>query len=167
MPVDFLSLFNTLNSTGIRYVVTGGLAAVLHGVDRLTADVDLAIDLSADASAALVLLLTDAGYRPAAPVDPMEFAQEAIRNLWMRERGMKVFSLWDQQSRRPTVDLMLDNPIPFDELYGHSTLVYFRGTPIRVASIPDLIRMKQYAGRPQDLSDIARLEEILRARPQT
>jgi hypothetical protein len=167
MPVDFLSLFITLNSTGIRYVVTGGLAAVLHGVDRLTADVDLAIDLSADAPAALVRLLTDAGFKPVAPVNPMDFAQEKIRNLWMRERGMKVFSFWDQQGRRPTIDVMLDNPIPFDELHGHSTQVYFRGTPIRVASIPDLIRMKQYAGRPQDLADIARLEEILSARPQT
>jgi len=165
--VDFLSLFILLNSAGIRYVVAGGLAAVLHGVDRLTSDVDLAIDLSRDAPAVLMRLLTNASFRPVAPVDPMDFAQENTRNLWMRERGMKVFSLWDQQGRRPTIDLMLDNPIPFDELHAHSTLVHFRGTPIRVASIPDLIRMKQYAGRPKDLADITRLDEILRARPPT
>lgn len=39
MPVDFLGLFSALNRDGVRYVLVGGLAAVLHGVDRITADV--------------------------------------------------------------------------------------------------------------------------------
>jgi len=165
--VDFLSLFILLNGTDLPYVITGGLAAVLHGVDRLTADVDLAIDLSADAPAVLMRLLTDAGFRPFAPVNPLDFANEVTRNLWMHERGMKVFSLWDQQGRRPTIDVMLDCPISFEELHDRSTLVHYRSTPIRVASIPDLIRMKQHAGRPKDLADITRLDEILRASPPT
>jgi hypothetical protein len=76
---------------------------------------------------------------------------------------MKVFSFWDRDHRRPTIDVMLDNPVPFGELYERSGQVTFRATPIRIASIRDLIRMKQYAGRPQDIADIVRLEEILKA----
>jgi hypothetical protein len=142
--VDFLSLFVLLNGAGVPYVVTGGLAVVLHGVDRLTADVDLAIDLTTGAPRQLVEQLTTAGYRPAAPVDPL---------------GL----FWDRDHRRPTIDVMLDNPVPFGELYERSGQVTFRATPIRIASIRDLIRMKQYAGRPQDIADIVRLEEILKA----
>jgi hypothetical protein len=79
---------------------------------------------------------------------------------------MKVFSFWDQSNLRPTLDVMLDNPVPFPELLAGSIEVNFRDTPIRVAGIAELIRMKRYAGRPQDLADIARLETILSAGPK-
>ena len=50
MPTDFIGLFTLLAAARIRFVVVGGLALLLHGLDRLTADVDLAIDLSTDAA---------------------------------------------------------------------------------------------------------------------
>ena len=160
MPVDFLSLFTLLNGTGIRYVVTGGLAALLHGVDHLTPDVALAVDSSTDAPASLMNVLTECGYKPVASGNFMDIAQEVTRSQWMRERGMKVFSLWDQQGRRPVVDLTLDSPVAFDELYDRSTLVHFRGTPLRIASIEHLIRMKQRVPRPKDPADTARLRDL-------
>jgi uncharacterized membrane protein len=69
-----------------------------------------------------------------APVKPMELADEAIRQGWVRDRGMKVFSFWDTRNLRPTVDLMLDNPIAFDHLYRDSIEMTYRGIFIRVAS---------------------------------
>jgi hypothetical protein len=47
----YLPLFQALNESGARYVVVGGLATVLHGCSRLTADVDLVIDLDPSAVA--------------------------------------------------------------------------------------------------------------------
>lgn len=41
LPLDFRSVFAALERGGVRYVTVGGLATVLHGVDRLTADIDL------------------------------------------------------------------------------------------------------------------------------
>ena len=43
-------LFRVLNASGTRYVVVGGGATVLHGYTRLTADVDLMIDLEREAA---------------------------------------------------------------------------------------------------------------------
>lgn len=40
MASDFRGLFSLLESQGIRYVLVGGLAALLHGVDRVTADIE-------------------------------------------------------------------------------------------------------------------------------
>ena len=40
MPL-YEPLFRTLNASGARYVVVGGVATVLHGYARLTADIDL------------------------------------------------------------------------------------------------------------------------------
>lgn len=45
MPVDFLSLFELLDAQRVRYVLVGGLALVLHGIDRVTADIEQLITL--------------------------------------------------------------------------------------------------------------------------
>ena len=44
MPTDFIGLFAILAAARVRFVLVGGLALVLHGLDRLTADVDLVIE---------------------------------------------------------------------------------------------------------------------------
>jgi hypothetical protein len=41
----FEPLFKALNDAEVRYLVVGGLAVVLHGHPRLTANVDLVVDL--------------------------------------------------------------------------------------------------------------------------
>jgi len=41
------------------------------------------------------------------------------------------------------------------------------GTPVRIASIPDLIRLKRMAGRPLDEADIAALESIMQRQEET
>jgi hypothetical protein len=48
-PVEFERVISALNDTGVDYVIVGGIAVVLHGVDRLTADLDLVMDLEPDA----------------------------------------------------------------------------------------------------------------------
>ncbi len=133
VPTDIRALFAMLEARQLRYVVVGGLALVLHGVDRLTADVDIAMDLAPDAAARLVAALTETGYRPMAPVDAKLLAEPDVRAGWHRDRNMQVFSFWDSTGRRPTID---------------------------VASISHLIRLKELAGRAQDLADIKRLRAI-------
>ena len=161
MPTDFHSLFATLEARKLRYVVVGGLALVLHGVDRLTADIDLAVDLAPEAAGNLIATLLGTGYRPAAPVDARLFADPATRTVWRRERGMQVFSLWDTTGTRPTIDLFTESVIPFEELWRDAVTIKISGSlTIRVASIPHLIQLKEIAGRPQDLADIERLRVI-------
>jgi hypothetical protein len=162
MPTDFHSLFATLEARKLRYVVVGGLALVLHGVDRLTADIDLAVDLAPEAAGNLIATLLGTGYRPAAPVDARLFADPAMRTVWRRERGMQVFSLWDTTGARPTIDLFTEAVIPFEDLWnGAIAIEITQDLAIRVASIPHLIQLKEIAGRPQDLADIERLRLIV------
>jgi hypothetical protein len=161
-----MNLFVALNASGIRYVVIGGLATVLYGVDRLTADVAVIFDLASDSTAAAIDALTESGYRPLAPVNAADFADAATRSAWQRDHGMVVFSLWDSANRRPPVDILLDSVVPFENLWHYAVDMSFRGVVIKVASIVHLIRLKQHSGRPQDLADIARLQQIARTRQQ-
>jgi hypothetical protein len=161
MPTDFIGLFTLLAAARIRFVVVGGLALLLHGLDRLTADVDLVIDLSTDAAHDAVQALTSGGYRPMAPVDPMSLADPERRMDWQTTRGMKVFSFWDTTNARPTVDVMLAPVVTFDDLWADAAVVTIGGIEVRIASILHLIAMKESAGRIQDLADLERLRAKL------
>ena len=159
----FEPLFKALNDAGVRYVVVGGLAVVLHGHARLTVDVDLVVDLDEGQALRAIDALVRLGLRPRVPVNPRDFADRSIREAWIRERGMQVFSMFDPSNPMLVVDLFVDHPVPFEELWSRSQELELRDTIVRVASIPDLIRLKRLAGRPQDLADIEQLEAIMKA----
>ena len=151
----FEPIFQILNTAGVRYVVVGGLATVLHGYARLTADVDLAVDLAPEEATKMIQALVAKGFRPQIPVLPEEFANPAAREVWFREKHMRAFSM-------RVVDLLLKPEVPFEELLARSQEVMLNRTQIRIASIDDLIALKRQAGRPQDLADIEQLEIIRR-----
>lgn len=158
----FEPIFSALNDSHVRYVVVGGLATVLHGFARLTADIDMIVDLDPQEASRAVITLIDLGFRPRAPVDALQFADPQIRRMWFEEKGMRVMSLWDPTNPMREVDLFVESPIDFDLLWKQSELIHVRGVMIRIASIPDLIKMKRLAGRAEDLVDIEALEEIQR-----
>lgn len=160
----FEPLFEALNRAGVRYVVVGGFATVLHGHARLTADIDLVVDLVPDEARKAVETLTGLGFRPRAPVEPFAFADPAVRQQWVHEKGMRVFSLWNPANPMLEVDLFAEHPIDFEELWSRAEIIGLTRTLVRIASIRDLIRLKRLAGRPQDLADIEALEIILRRR---
>lgn len=140
----------------------GGLATVLHGYARLTADVDLAVDLAPEEATKMIRTLVTNGFRPQVPVSPEAFADPDSREVWLRDKHMMAFSLVDQANPMRVVDLLLKPDVPFETLFARSVEVALNDTMIRIASVDDLIALKRHAGRPQDLADIEQLEAIRR-----
>ena len=159
-------LFRALNESGTRYVVVGGVATVLHGYARLTADIDLILDLEESAAARAMQTLAGLGLRPRAPVDPEDFAVAGIREGWLQDKGMQVFSLFHPDNPLLSVDVFTNHPIDFESLFGRSNACNVGGISVRVASIPDLIYLKRLADRPRDRDDIEKLEAIARLKEQ-
>lgn len=160
----YLPLFRALNDAQVQYVVVGGLATVLHGYARMTADVDLVIDLEQTEAEKAVHTLLGLGLKSRLPVDPMQFAQADTRTTWINEKHMLVFSFYDPANPLHIVDLFVREPFPFKEMAARADIVNIDGVRIPVCAIPDLIELKRRAGRPRDLDDIAHLEELLRVR---
>ncbi len=156
----YLSLFKALNDSDVQYIVVGGIATILHGYVRATADVDLVVDLQIDEASKVISVLTKEGFKPKIPVQAMDFADEKKREQWINEKGMQVFSLYNPDNIGMTVDLFVDQPIPYQELYRRSIVMALDGISVRVCSIDDLITMKQQAGRHKDLADIEKLTII-------
>jgi hypothetical protein len=117
----FEPIFEALNRNHVRFVVVGGVAVVLHGHARLTADLDLAIDLSAPEARKAIDTLVGMGLRPRAPVDPYGFADGETPARGMDEEGMKVFSMWDPGNPMRAVDL------EFEELWAGPSWSSSRG----------------------------------------
>ena len=160
-PVRFFTpVFEALNGCGARYVVVGGFAVVLHGHMRLTHDVDLVVDLDAEPAREIVDALTVLGLIPRVPVKARDFANASIRERWVAEKGMQVFTMVDRTNPRLVVDLFVRRPFDFEALWNRAETIDLEGVPVRVAAIDDLIAMKRKAGRAQDLDDIRHLEWI-------
>ena len=104
------------------------------------------------------------GLVPRAPVELLDFAVPALRQAWIAEKGMRVFSLFDPAHPMREVDLFAESPLDFEILWRDSEVMDLGGGSVHVASIPHLVSLKRLAGRPQDLLDIEALEEIRRLR---
>lgn len=158
-PIEFERVISALNDSGVDYVIVGGIAVVLHGVDRLTADLDVVLDLQRNAALEAMKHLEQIGYRPRPPVRMEEFAEAERRQLWMETRNMRVFSLWDPHGELPVLDLFVSYPLDFARLLDESVEVDIGGLRTRIASVEHLIEMKSGTSRDKDLQDIAALRE--------
>lgn len=151
-------IFETLASHEVQYVVIGGLAVQTHGHVRTTRDVDIVIALDPEnferAAAALhdleaQLRGVDAHLLGIDVTDPVTLHDGANFTLTTRGGDLDVFT--------DTVP----GAAPFEELFERSLTIDAWGVEIRVVGLSDLLAMKQAAGRPRDLSDIAALTDPL------
>jgi len=150
-----------LRDGGVRFIVVGGTAVILHGVPRTTADLDLVVDLEPANLRLLVSAMTRLGYRPRAPVDPESLADERQRKIWVEEKGMRAFTFMLPGHPLSDIDILIDTPITFAELSSRAERIDAGGLMLRIASIADLIEMKLVAGRDQDLADVDALRRLL------
>ncbi len=157
----FETLFRALHQKQIDYCVVGGVALVLQGAVRMTADLDLMVALDEPNLTRFVEVIKGLGYKPKVPVAPEDFISAENRASWIAEKGMQVFSFYHPGEMVSLVDVFVYEPVPYREMRGRIELKRIDDFIIPVASKPDLIRLKKIAGRPQDLEDIKALEALL------
>jgi predicted nucleotidyltransferase len=153
-PLDVKRILTALEESGVRFVLVGGLAVIIHGSDRSTLDMDIVYDRRDQNVSALV---------------------DAVRALkpLLRTKDGGVPFLWDAKTVKNgchftlltdagPLDLLGDaqGVTDFDALWEHAEEAELYGLPVRVASIEDLIAMKRAAGRSKDLLHIQELEAL-------
>ncbi|TKS53034.1 hypothetical protein E4582_12590 [Luteimonas yindakuii] len=159
MAFNVRQIFAALNDAQAAYVVVGGLAVILHGYLRATADLDLAVGLSKQNAQCAMKALGSVGLQPRLPLSMEDFSDPATREAW-KARNMAVFPLWDPANPLRSVDVFIDEPIDFEALWRDAVWKDLNGIAVPVASIDHLIAMKEQVRRPRDLEDIAMLRQI-------
>ncbi len=155
-------VFNALNQAKVRYLVAGGIAVNIHGYQRMTADLDLVIQLDTNNIKNAMSSLDQLGYQPLIPINTNDFTDPEKRKNWIETKNMQVLSLQSQQFPETTIDIFVTEPFNFNNEYETAEIAEL--TPdisFNVISIPTLIKMKQKAGRARDLDDIQHLQLIL------
>ena len=155
-------IFVKLNERKINYLVVGGIALVLHGVVRLTADLDLIVELESDNLARFISVMKKLCYKPRVPVKAEEFIDPAKREMWIKEKGMRVFSFYHPRKTLSLVDVFIDEPIEYQKLKADHKRIKAGKIKIPVISIKHLIRLKELSGRVQDVADIKALKEVVK-----
>jgi hypothetical protein len=136
-------LKRTLDALGVRWFVFGAQAAILHGTARLTADVDVTVDLGTIAPQRLMRMAKKNGLDTQIP--SADFIAVT-----------RVIPLVHRASRFP-VDLVLAGPGLEDLFFERAAKLRVGRVVVPVASLEDLIVMKVIASRPKDLEDIEAL----------
>ena len=147
----------TLDRHDVRYVLIGGLAAVLYGSAHVTTDVDIVPEEAADnlerLSAALREL--DARIRVAGEPDGVAFdpAPEFLRRV----------RIWNLQTTRGDLDIAFEpsGTRGYEDLRRDMVAIRVRGLDVPVASLADVIRSKEAAGRERDRAVLPGLRELL------
>ena len=139
----FQDVFRSFHSHDVRYVVIGGIAAIIYGVPRATFDLDILIEASADNAERLLEALRDAGFGTAHLIDSAGLLANEIT----------IFNDWAR------VDVQTSTPgLAFADAWDRRQLMHYEGQPFFLASRDDVIASKRAAGRQKDLDDVHVLE---------
>lgn len=170
---DVARLVTVLDQHNVKYVLVGGMAAILHGADTFTRDCDIVIDQDAYNLVALNNALEQLNYRvrsASGSADEVNAQAAQAREEPAMHAAELQYEFLNAQTDAGPLDvlptmLMRDERradyAMLDQAAAHLTI---RGTDItiKVASIEHLIESKTAVGRPHDLSTVDQLRRIQR-----
>ncbi|MHB1325237.1 MAG: nucleotidyl transferase AbiEii/AbiGii toxin family protein [Thermoleophilia bacterium] len=155
-------ILRMLQKHGVRYLILGGAAVNLHGVPRMTADLDITIDLSDNNVEALVEAMAEAGMKASLPLDPRSLSDSEQRGEWRHEKHLEALTFQSTSSGSPyrEVDIVIEPPLDFEEMYTARTRLIIDDLRVDLVSLSHLIEIKSNLGREQDLADVTALKKI-------
>lgn len=159
---DPAEILRTLERHGVEYVLIGGLAAVVHGSAHVTTDVDVVplegkenLARLSEALKALHARIRVAGEPEGIPFDHSAESLSRVR-------------VWNLQTDHGDLDVTFEptGTHGYDDLRRDAVRVRLADVDVDVASLADVIRSKEAAGRARDRAALPGLRELLaRQRP--
>jgi hypothetical protein len=152
MYQDFKDLLSAFNAHGVRYLIVGGYAVILHAQPRATKDIDLLVQPDPENAQGVYAALAEFGM-PLGSVMPDDFARPGT------------FFRFGVEPR--AVDILLDIPgIDFETAWSRrveSEVDPQTGLKAYFVSALDLLRSKLASGRLQDLADAEAIRAAMKS----
>jgi hypothetical protein len=146
MNRDFAEMLNALSAEGVEFLVVGAYAVASHGLPRATGDIDLWVRPTPENAARLWRALDRFG-APRSRLTPATFTQADV-----------VYQIGLPPNR---IDLLTTiDGVEFDVAWRDRIACVVDQVAFHVLSKRHLLANKRATGRPQDLADVARLEEL-------
>jgi predicted nucleotidyltransferase len=139
----FLEMARLFEHHGVKAMLIGAYAVAAFGHVRNTKDIDFWVEASPENAARVFAALTDFG---------------AVGNCSL-EKLSREDNIVHLAGDGWAIDILTGVRWPkFAACYERAITTQLSGVTLKVVSLEDLIVMKKYAGRPQDLADVAMLE---------
>ena len=151
LPPDFKELFRSLNANGVKYLLIGGYAVILHGYVRNTSDLDIVVSDDPMNALKCVKAITDFGFDGA-------------------DLNKELFSSPDSLVRMGVEPIKIEilnylNGVDFDQAYERRVNIQVEDIELSVICLDDLLVNKKSVGRLKDLLDVEELERQLQESP--
>lgn len=132
-------VFESLKKQDVKYVVLGGIAAVLYGVPRATFDLDILIEATHENAERLLAAFREAGLGTAELISARELLENEITVFKDRVR----------------IDVQTSTPgLLFRDAWKHKKIMTYKGGDFYIVTRDDLVASKEAAGRDVDLEDV-------------
>ncbi len=145
MSPDYKDLLSEFNAQSVEYLVVGAHALAAHGRVRATGDLDVWVRPEAENAKRVMMALAAFG----APLHDLK-AEDLTRPGTVFQIGVAPLR----------IDVLTSiDAVEFAEAWGSRFAGRFAGVAVPVLSVQHLIRNKRAVGRPQDVADVAWLEQ--------
>ncbi len=152
MTKDFLSLLTRLNKEGVKFVIIGGFAGVVHGCTLVTQDIDICCEFTAEN-----LLLLQKAVADLNPVHRMTAGRVKLDLTKESCRDYKNLYLDTDLGQLDCVSFV-DGIGDFEKVAKFIQVIEFEKLEFRVLSIDALIEAKKAMNRPRDIEAIIQLK---------
>jgi hypothetical protein len=149
LRTELLQIAQCLDDAKVDYALCGGLAVAAYGYPRSTKDIDLLIQ--PDDVDSCHAALAKIHYDLESGLIPFDSGTDKERRLYRVSKA--------EGHELVTLDLLVVTPI-FQDTWSTRESIEVDSKAIKIVSKRGLIKMKQIAGRFQDLADIEALERI-------
>jgi hypothetical protein len=148
---NFLKILRALAKEKVEYILIGGFAVILHGLARLTADIDIFIKPEAE---------------------NLDRIKKALKEVFPADLEIDSISLQDLHDYAvvrfgTTADFCIDIMARIGEMFRYEDLQYevrdIEGVPVRIATPETLFRIKDTV-RPEGKRDVFFLAELIAKR---
>ncbi len=150
-------ILGVLREHGVRFVLIGGFAAVIHGSPYVTLDVDVVPERTEENLARLSEALRAMHARVWTASEPggVPFGHDA--------RSLTETNVWNLVTDHGRLDVTFvpSGTAGFDDLDRDAVRLMILGVDVDVASLADVIRSKEAAGREKDRLVLPVLRRIL------
>jgi hypothetical protein len=139
---QYEEILAALVDADVDFIVGGGVACVLHGVERVTMDVDVAVATDPTNFANFLSVMEKLGLKPRVPVDPRSLLDQSVLDHIIHEKQALVFSFLDPDVPTRQVDMFLRSDLNHQAMTQHVETVEFRGKSLKLVSKQKLLEIK-------------------------
>ena len=153
---DPVRALEVLHRHGVRHVVVGAFSAVVQGYPLPTYDLDVTPSSDADNLIRLAEALRELNARLRVPTgDPIPFPLE--------EKMLRGATAWTLATDAGPLDLVFEpaGTRGYEDVRRDAISETVGGVPVLLASLRDVIRMKEAANRAKDVAQLPALRETL------